>query len=136
MRVAFCGHGKINYDNEVRNKLIEIIEELIEHGADEFLLGGYGNFDIMSAHIVYDLKQKYPHIQSILIVPYLNRDYDRTWYDGSIYPPLEKVPKRFAIVKRNEWMVDNADVIISYVKNDWGGAYKTLEYAKKREKKL
>ena len=57
-------------------------------------------------------------------------------YDSIVYPPLEKVPFRFAISKRNEWMVDNADIIIGYVKNQYGGAYKILEYAKRQRKNI
>ena len=30
-------------------------------------------------------------------------------------------------------MVDSADLVIAYVKYSWGGAAKTLEYAKRRK---
>ena len=55
-------------------------------------------------------------------------------YDGSVYPDLENTPPRFAIIKRNEWMIDKSDFLIAYVKNSFGGANKTLSYAKKRRK--
>ena len=57
-------------------------------------------------------------------------------YDSVIYPPLEKVPPRAAIVKRNEWMIEKADLIIAYVKQTYGGAYKALQYAHKRKKMM
>ena len=38
------------------------------------------------------------------------------------------------ITIRNRWMVDNSDYIITYVHSDYGGAYQTLEYAKKKKK--
>ena len=57
-------------------------------------------------------------------------------YDSSIYPPIEKVPPKFAISKRNEWMITNSDLIIAYVNHNYGGAYKTLEIAKRRKKKI
>ena len=50
--------------------------------------------------------------------------------------PLEKVPRRYAIVKRNEWMVDHSDTVVSYVTHGWGGAAKTLAYAKRRHKTI
>ena len=134
MRVTFCGHGKLTYTEETRKKLYETIEKLIIEGADEFLLGGYGAFDAMAARIVKELKEKYPHIRSVLVIPYFDREYDRNLYDCSEYPPIERVPKRFAISKRNEWMVDQADVVVAYVDHDWGGAAKTLKYAFKRKK--
>ena len=56
-------------------------------------------------------------------------------YDESLYPPLENVPKRYAISKRNEFMVDNADIVIAYVVFGFGGASKTLRYAEKKRKR-
>ncbi len=61
------------------------------------------------------------------MLAYLDRDIDASRYDGTTYPPLEKVPLRYAIVRRNEWMVHESDVVISGVTHSWGGAAKTLE---------
>jgi hypothetical protein len=57
-------------------------------------------------------------------------------YDFSIYPPIETVPRKAAIIKRNEFMVDNGDVVVAYVKHGWGGAAHTLEYAPKKNKEI
>ena len=56
--------------------------------------------------------------------------------DTSIYPPIENVPPKFAILKRNEWMMANADLIITYVKHNYGGAYRSLQVAKRKRKKI
>ncbi|MBP3360561.1 MAG: DUF1273 family protein [Clostridia bacterium] len=136
MVVSFCGHGNVQYSDEIRESLYTIIEDLIKQGADEFLLGGYGSFDLMAAHTVKSLKEKYPYIESVLVVPYINRGFDKDLYDCSEYPPIENVPKRFAILKRNEWMVRSADVIVAYISHDWGGAAKTLSYASHKKKRI
>ena len=54
----------------------------------------------------------------------------------NVYPPIEKTPPRFAISKRNEWMMANADLIIAYVNHTYGGAYKSLGIAVQRKKKI
>ena len=72
----------------------------------------------------------------MLVIPYLNREYDEEMYDYTLYPSLETVPPRYAILRRNEWMVSEADVVIAYVTHGWGGAAKTLEYARRRGKKV
>lgn len=136
MIVTFCGHGDETYPDEIRKKLNDTIEELILHGADEFLLGGYGKFDQMAATAVKAQKKKYPHIKSVLVVPYINRSFDKELYDYSEYPPLENTPKRFAILKRNEYMVNRSDIVIAYVSHSWGGAAKTFDYALKKKKKM
>ena len=69
-------------------------------------------------------------------MPYLDRTFNEGLYDDSTYPPLEEVPRRYAISRRNEWMVDQADVVVAYVDHGWGGAAKTLEYAKRKNKRI
>lgn len=135
MTVCFCGHREVE-DSQVKNRVRMIAEQLIINGADTFLLGGYGEFDLLSAHIVRDLKNKYTHIQIILVIPYINKKFNSDLYDFSVYPPLEDTPPRFAISKRNEYMVDTCDVIISYVNKSYGGAYKMLEYGKRKKKQI
>ena len=139
MTVTFCGHRQIfgSERDRIKQKVYEETELLIKQGASEFLLGGYGAFDCLSADVVQELKSKYPHIKSILVIPYINkRTYNEDLYDGSEYPPIEKTPRKYAILKRNEYMVNKCDVIIAYVEVDFGGAAKTLEYARRKKKKI
>ncbi len=135
MIVTFAGHRDVLDSDAVRNWLCSKIEQLIERGADIFHLGGYGEFDSMAASVVNKMKEKYPYIKSILVTPYIGRS-DACLYDASVYPELENVPKRFAIIKRNEWMVDNSDVLIAYVIREFGVAYKTLTYARQKNKEI
>lgn len=136
MIATFCGHREVREPEKVRKWLHETIEWLIMEGADYFYLGGYGQFDSMTAGVVRELKMKYPQIRSVLVLPYLDREYDASGYDESIYPPLENVPRRYAISKRNEYMVDKADVVVAYVLYGFGGASKTLRYAERKHKRI
>ena len=135
-KVTFCGHRDLigEEKNELRQRLYSVLETLIVEGAEEFLLGGYGSFDLLSASVLRELKTKYPHIRSVLVLAYLNQRYDEKLYDETEYPPLEEVPKPFAILKRNQYMVEKADALISFVRFHLGGAAKTLEYARKKKK--
>ena len=103
-------------------------------GADQFYLGGYGSFDRAAASAVRGAKKAYPHIRSTLVMPYPDRKVDTSLYDDTVYPPLETVPRRYAIVMRNRWMIDAADVVIADVEHDWGGAAEALEYAERKKK--
>ena len=136
MKVTFCGHSIISNKEELSKKISDTIEELIEEGADVFYLGGYGDFDILSAREVKKAKIKHKSIVSVLVLPYLEHRYNKELYDETVYPDIESVPKRYAISARNKWMVDVSDVIVSFVDHDWGGAAKTLEYAKKHGKRI
>lgn len=134
MNITFCGHRQVCDQGAIAKWLDLILPPLIEGGAKTFYLGGYGEFDQLAAAAVRRQKDGYPQIESILVLPYLGRDVDASGYDGTTYPPLEGVPPHFAILKRNQWMVETSDVVISGVIRSWGGASKTLEYARKKRK--
>lgn len=135
MKVTVCGHSKIAFSDVARIEYEKVLTNLIEEGADEFLLGGYGNFDNISESILFGLKLTYPHIRLTLVTAYIDQGKDSYLYDDIEYPPIENVPLKFAILERNKWMVDNADVVIAYVIIPAGGAAKTLEYAERKKKK-
>lgn len=139
---SLFGHNYFwsNSDLECRIKS-EIINCVENMGITDFLLGGYGGFDITCARFLRELKPIYPQIKSYLVLAYLDKkfddmdkDYIKKTYDDLLFPPIENVPKRFAIVKRNEWIVNNSDYIMFYVNHSWGGACKMLKYANKKKK--
>ncbi len=136
--VTFCGHGSLSVSEHsfLAEKLYYEIENLIKNGADKFLLGGYGSFDRLCAETVKKLKEIYPHITSILVIPYLNKKYNTDICDYTIYPPIEKTPPKFAISKRNEYMVEQSDFVIAYVTHSFGGAATTLDYARRKKKTI
>lgn len=134
MNVTFCGHSKLYQTEDISRWLDIILPALIEGGAVTFYIGGYGDFDSLAAAAVRRQKSTYPQVEAILVLAYLNRDVDTSRYDSTTYPPLEKVPPRYAIVRRNEWMVRESDVVISGVTHGWGRAAKTLDYARHRQK--
>ena len=139
MTITFCGHSNFSFDNTVKEKLRELLlQEIRKNPACKFYLGGYGDFDSLCQNIIKEMKADFPTIELLFITPYLDDNYSKLetaklYYEGIIYPPLENVLRRFCISKRNEWMVDEADLVIAFVKYSWGGAAKTLEYAKRKK---
>lgn len=136
MRVTFCGHAEIAQPEAVQCWLSKTINLLIEQGADTFYLGGYGAFDCMAAKTVWELKRSRPDIRSVLVLPYLEHSVSTAAYDSTVYPSLEHVPRQYAIIKRNEYMVKWADVVLAYVLYSWGGAARTLAYATRKKKRI
>ena len=136
MMVTFCGHSEVLQIDNVKRWLFFTTRALIEQGANTFYLGGYGAFDSMAASVLREQKKQFPNIQMILVLPYLNAFKDSSGYDSTIYPSLESVPPRYAISKRNQWMVDRADMVVAYVQHNWGGAAATLRYARRKKKNI
>ena len=104
MNVTFCGHSQITKADNIANWLRNVTQDLIEQGATTFYLGGYGEFDSLAASILREQKKKYPQIELVLVLAYLNTGRDVSGYDSTVYPPLENVPRRFSISHRNRWM--------------------------------
>ena len=116
--------------------LHQVCSDLIQQGADEFFLGGYGHFDFLCASVLREMKKDHPQIRLVLVLPYLNSSMLTEGYDETVYPPLESVPKRFAIVRRNEWMIRESDIVVAYVIRGFGGAARTLDYARRKKKPI
>ena len=143
MVISFCGHREFNPDAEKEKTIIDILLKYAETEQEVVCYtGGYGAFDWFAASCINKAKKAAPNIVSCLIIPYITASHlDRInlhskEFDETIYPPLENVPKRFAIIRRNEWMVDNSDLLIACVLYSWGGAAQTLEYAQRKKKSI
>ena len=129
MVCTFFGHKDTPKEIEptLRSTLIDLIEN---KNVNVFYVGNNGNFDTMVRRQLEDLSQTYPIIYSIVLA-YLPTEKNR--YDNltnTIYPEgLETVPKRFAISWRNKWMIQQSDIVVTYVTHSYGGAVKFKEMA-------
>lgn len=136
MTVTFCGHREIDDHDAVERWLFLCVETLIRDGATVFYLGGYGAFDLMAAAVLRQLKKIHPLIRSVLVLAYRNQKFDAALYDETIYPLPENIPWRHAIPRRNQWMVQHADMLVAYVIRGWGGAARTLDDAQKTHRRI
>ena len=129
---VFIGHSECY--GVSRSDVEEAIISLIEKGVTDFLSGGQGGFDRMCAGCVKKLKQEYPQIRNILVIPYLTFSiFDKDYFDEIVYPDdFEKYHFKAAIPARNKYMVDNAAYAICYVTHGWGGAAQTYQRAIKK----
>lgn len=132
----FIGHREA--DERLLPELIDVIERLItEEQVFCFYVGGYGGFDRIAAAAVKQAKLHYPEISLMLVLPYhpAERPMEAPYgFDGTYYPVgLEKVPRRFAIVKANKIMVDTSDWLIAYIRHGASNSHRILEYAQRKE---
>ena len=145
MIISFVGHALIPPEELVKSKVNEVLRANVKSGEPvKFYIGGYGDFDKISALCCKNLKKDFKDVEIILVLPYLSFSkegkigslIESGAYDATLFPPIENIPKRFAISRRNEWMIENSDLIIAYVNNNYGGAYKSLRYAMRKNRKI
>lgn len=137
LKVCFAGHRYEWMNIGIEKKLYCSIEQLILNGYNIFYNGDKGFFDKMCADIVRTFKHKYPQIKLIKILASYKRNEDLSSFDGSILPEIEMYYPKRKIYERNKWMVDNSDVLVCHVVDTYkSGAYYTLKYARKCNKKI
>ena len=132
MVCTFFGHSdSYGVDEAV---LRRTVEDLILQGVDTFYVGNHGYFDSIVFSCLKKLKDIYPHISLAVVLAYLprqNESYDI--YQGySMYPEIEEGPQRFAVERRNKWMIQKSDWCIVNIDRTFGGAYKFARMAKRR----
>ena len=143
--VSLFGHRIIEDYQAVESKLYELLRIIMkqENRELEFLVGRNGDFDLMAASVIRKLKKETgnENVFLTLVLPYENAELrNNTEAFESYYDSIEineaTRSYKYAIVTRNRGMIDRADLVVVYVKNKSGGAYQTLKYAEKNEKRI
>ena len=117
-----------------------MIQDLIKNKEFvEFYLGRNGEFDIIAASVIRRVKKDIRSENSvmILVLPYSVADMEDyiNYYDEIVIPEeLFGVHYKSAIKKRNEWLVDKSDLLISFIEREKGGAYQCARYAYEKNK--
>ena len=135
MTVTFFGHRDAPED--ILPRLKEIIAGLIEkEGTISFLVGNEGAFDSMVSRSLIELSEVYPQIRYSVVLAYLPKaTATEKPIHPTVYPEgLETVPPRFAISKRNLWMLNQAETIIVFVTVPMGNSFRLMKQAKAKRK--
>lgn len=132
---TFFGHR--NCPEAIKTKLREILINLIEnHAVDMFYVGNQGHFDFYVRCALRELHKEYPHIQYAVVLAYMpgkQNEYD-DHSDTMLPEGIEAVHPRYAISWRNDWLLRQADYVVTYITHTWGGAYQYAEKAKHQKK--
>lgn len=134
---SFIGHR--DCPSEIRSCLLHTIEELIVYkNTTRFYVGTQGNYDKLVYEVLCELEKKY-NIQINVVLAYLNRTTENVYYDSkkTIFPDeLTKTPLRFAIRRRNTFMIDKSNYIITYLNTPFSNAYTNIEEAVRKRKQV
>ena len=138
MIVSFFGHSSYFSKDITVEKVVMLLEEEINGSDVDFYLGNYGNFDNFAYNVAKEYQKGHSNSKLVFITPYLNNarcdDFAKKC-DCSIYPEIEKVPLKFAIIERNKWVVQHSDLLIFYYKII-GSTRDIYEYAVSKNKKV
>ena len=130
----FIGHR--HAEERIYEKLLTAIDTHISaYGVTDFLVGHYGDFDRMAARAVAEARRTHPGISLTMLLPYYPEDRAISVppiFDGTFYPPgMEFCPKRYAIVRANQYAIEHSDYLIAYV-TGVGKSRDFLNYAERK----
>ena len=140
--VSFFGHRKLYDLRQIDERLSPLIKKLIQTKQYvAFLIGRHGEFDEYAASVIKRVQKEIGSDNNdlTLVIPYIVADieYYEKYYDNVIIPePVEGAHQKLAITLRNQWMVEQSDLVIVNVEHSKGGAYTAMKYAEKNNKKI
>lgn len=109
---------------------------ITQQSVDTFYVGNQGRFDAYVRGCLRRLQKKYPHIRYAVVLAYLpaKRNEYEDVSDTMLPEGLELIHPRYAVDRRNRWMLARADRILCYVSHSWGGAAKYTQMAQRQGK--
>ena len=142
--VFFTGHRDI-YRAEgsaAFGLLSAAIASFIERGYKYFVAGGALGFDTMAAECVLKLKEDYPDIKLILMLPCKNQDLKWSVWESRKYKRILGLADRVIYISedysrecmlvRDRAMADASSACIAYCNKNNGGTAYTVNYALKK----
>ena len=131
MVCTFFGHK--DAPSSIKMRLEEIIEALINEGVKNYYVGNNGNFDFYVQGVLENIVKKHNDIRFSVVLSTINETAIGTKQKYTLFPEgLENALPKFAISKRNDWMINNSQIVITYVRHNFSNSPKWLEKAKKK----
>lgn len=139
---VFTGHRDLDKDFSKRN-LKKAVETAIKAGVKVFYSGLAWGFDLTACEVVLSLKKKYDDIRLVGCIPCLGQSSFFSADEKERYEKILNVLDEQVLVsdrayfkgcmhKRNTYMCDKADMMITYCKTDTGGTAFTVKYFQKK----
>ncbi len=142
---AFTGHRNLKNTNFDASLLDRTIGHLIKNGTDTFLCGMAMGFDLESAQSVIMHKKNYD-VKLIACIPCANQTerfsesarklYERVLSRCDEVITLSDFYYPGCMHERDRYMVDNSDLIVSFLRKEKGGTFYTVNYARRQNKKI
>lgn len=140
--VSFFGHRIIENPLVVERRLETLICELLtNHAFVEFLVGRDGDFDLLVSSVIRRCKRtvRADNSAHVWVLPYAtaqfrdNEEFFQDYYDEiEICANSAAAHYKRAYQIRNREMADRSDLIVFCVSRKNGGAWQTLQYARKQ----
>lgn len=126
---------------EFKFRLRESLEYLIGRGYVDFLSGGALGFDLMAAEMVLSLREKYPWVRLVMVIPFdgqadrwpeaARQRWRRAIETSDRVVHISHQYDRGVFFRRNHYLVEHADLLLAAYDGQSGGTAGTVAYARR-----
>lgn len=136
-----CFFGHRDAPDTIRGELENAIRQLLSECPDaEFLVGNQGHFDGIVLSALRKCREEFPSMTYHVVLAYMpgaKEEYPQYHEGETLYPEgLEHSPRRFAIARRNDWMLKESNIVVAYVRFYGGGAGQFVRKAERQKKRI
>ena len=149
---CFTGHrpNRLPWGEHEKGEGFEAFRERLKHQIEVAILGGVSHFicgmaegiDLLCGELVLQLKRSYTYITLEVAIPWPNQSDKFSRRNKSRWLGLRHNANKVTIVcrywrknvfeRRNQYMVDNSDLLIAVCRNMTSGAGQTIRMAERR----
>ena len=153
---AFTGHraaklpwGYNEYDPrcvELKQRILDTAEAVYSAGYTHFICGMADGCDIYFCEAILSLRSEHPEITLEAAVPFegqadrwpvrQRQRYERLICECDKTTLIQREYSPGCMMKRNQYMVDNAELLIACYDGKTGGTFNTLRYALEKDVKI
>lgn len=131
--MACCFFGHRDAPGSVRGEIAAAIEKRIGEGEREFFVGNNGAFDRMVQAILHEIAERSGEIEYVVVLSSPSELGGVADGLPTMLPDgIECAPPRFAIDRRNEWMLRHCGCAIVYYRHRFSSCEKWVEKARRR----
>ena len=129
--------GHRDCSENIRSVLKKVLTDcILQDRATVFYVGHQGAFDRIAYGVLKSLKVEFPHISFFVVLAYMPTKAEFP-EDLTLFPEIvARSHPKYAILKRNQWMIEQSDLVVSYVLTSFGGAARYKQMAQKKEKRI
>ena len=135
MNCTFFGHR--DAPSNIKSNLEREIMSLSNKGVKHFYVGNNGNFDFLVQTTLNKLANQNPNVKYSIVLSHISETALNGEQEKTVFPEGQELAlPKFAVSKRNEWLLKNSSVVIAYVINHSSNSYRIIEKARRKGLKI
>lgn len=136
MNCSLFGHrtAPSGLRSALKTSILKLIEE---QKVKNFYVGNNGNFDYLAQSVLSEITNTRKDVNYYIVLSQMGESALSGNQEATLLPEgLETAPPKFAMCKRNDWLIRNSDYAIVFVQGEISNCYKLMKKAMRNGLKI